>query len=254
MAERIPGARFAELPGDMHPPWRGDTDAVVDVIEELVTRAPRDRQWDRAFMTVLSADVAGSGKPVDAAVRDAFVAEQVARHRGRMADSVTNGAFAAFDGPTRSIRCAHALTAHAPDALSRPMRVGLHAGEALLMGDDLTGVVFQIAAQVAGLARPGEVVVSSGEKNLVAGSGLDFEDRGAQELSGLPGRWELHALATATDGSLGSPRSDPALAMRAVDALSTGERLRLTVARRAPGVGRAASRTRSGIAGRLRSR
>jgi pimeloyl-ACP methyl ester carboxylesterase len=256
MTERIPGARFAELPGDMHPPWRGDTDSVVREIEELVMGAPRDRESDRAFMTVLSAEVAGSEGTVDATARDAFVAEQVERFRGRVAWGVTNGSFGAFDGPTRALRCAHSLTAGAPEALGAPMRVGLHAGEALREHDDLTGIVFQIAAQVARLAGPGEVLASSAVRNLVVGSGLDFVDRGEEELGGVPGRWSLHALSTSPDGSVGSPPSDPTLTASPVDALSTGERLRLTVARRAPGLGRAASRTRAGIVRRraLRSR
>ncbi|HEU0025242.1 MAG TPA: adenylate/guanylate cyclase domain-containing protein [Thermoleophilaceae bacterium] len=250
MAERIPGARFAELPGDMHPPWRGDSDSVVDQIEELVTRAPRDRHADRALMTVLSTDVVGGADPTDPALRDALVAEQVQRFRGRPVKGAGNGAFAAFDGPARAIRCAHAITQKADATVDRPMRAGLHTGEVLVMGDDVAGLTVQIAARVAQLARPGEVLVSSGVKNLVVGSGLDFDDRGEHELGGVPGRWALHALQTASDGGLGPAPMDPALATPAVDALTTGERLRLTVARRAPGLGRAASKTLAGVARR----
>jgi hypothetical protein len=243
MAERIPGARFTELPGDTHPPWRGDTASILDQVEELVTGAPRERHADRALLTVLSVD-AGDADP---AARDQLVAVTARPLRGRPVDGTSNAVLAAFDGPARALRCAHDLTAAAPGALGSEVSVGVHTGECALHGGEVSGTTLQIASAIAREAEPGEVLLTTAVRGLAAGSGLILEERGERALAGVPGSHRLCALVTGPDGELARAPTDPALALRAIDSLTAGERLRLTVARRAPGVGRAAARTLAAV-------
>ncbi len=203
MAESIPGAKFVEFPGDDHLPWVGDQDAVIDEVEEFLTGVRRGPEPDRVLATVMFVDVVGSTERAaalgDRRWRDllesyhALARRELARYRGREIDTAGDGIFAAFDGPARAVRCAAGIK----DAL-RPLglevRVGLHTGEVEMMGDSLGGIAVHIGARVAAHAEPGEVLVSSTVKDLVAGSGLRFEDRGAHALKGVPGEWHLFAV------------------------------------------------------------
>jgi pimeloyl-ACP methyl ester carboxylesterase len=203
MAERIPGARLVELPGIDHIPWVGDTDALVGEIEELLTGVRLGPGRDRVLATVLFTDIVGSTE--QAATRGdrdwrtlldthhGLVRRELARHRGREVRTIGDGFFATFDGPARAIHCASAIR-DGVRSLGIDIRAGLHAGECELLDDDVRGIAVHIGARVAERAAPGEVLVSNTVKDLVAGSGLRFLDRGTHELRGVPGEWRLFAL------------------------------------------------------------
>jgi class 3 adenylate cyclase len=123
----------------------------------------------------------------------AAVRAELDRFRGREIDTAGDGFFASFDGPARAIRCAHAIR-DAVRALGLELRTGLHTGECEVIGDKLGGIAVHIGARVAGEARPGEILVSSTVKDLVAGSGIDFDDRGVRVLKGIPGDWHMFAV------------------------------------------------------------
>ena len=218
MAGRIPGARFAELPGDMHPLWRGDMHAVVDEIESVVAGAPVPPRPDRTFVTAVSLP---DGLSAD------LVERQVIRFGGRRTPPVDGIVLLAFDGPVRAIRCAHAIVSS--DA---GLRAGVYAGELEVAGEAPAGTARDAGAGLMERAGAGEVLVSSSARNLVAGSGLSFEDRGSG----------TYGVVSPTGVDLAPPPPQPELARRSIDSLGAGERLRLLVARRAPGAGRAVSR------------
>ena len=244
MADRIPGARFVELEGIDHLPWVGDMASVADEIEELVTGARRGHEPDRALVTLLFTDIVGSTRTAtelgDRAWRDLLerhdelVREQVVRFRGREIKRTGDGFLTMFDGPARAIRCAKAVAAPLAE-LGVHVRAGIHTGEVELLGDDVAGVAVHIAARVAALAGPDDVLVSRTVRDLVTGSALAFDDRGEHELEGVPDRWRLFALS----GDRAANRADPALAHRAPSA--TLDRVQLAIARRAPGLGRLAT-------------
>ncbi|HUR85250.1 MAG TPA: adenylate/guanylate cyclase domain-containing protein [Solirubrobacteraceae bacterium] len=244
MADRIPGARFVELDGIDHLPWVGDMASVADEIEELVTGARRGHEPDRALVTLLFTDIVGSTRTAtelgDRAWRellerhDELVREQVVRFRGRELKRTGDGFLTMFDGPARAIRCAKAVAAPLAE-LGVHVRAGIHTGEVELLGDDVAGVAVHIAARVAALAGPDDVLVSRTVRDLVTGSALAFEDRGEHELAGVPDRWRLFALS----GDRADDRADPALAHRAPS--PTLDRVQLAIARRAPGLGRLAT-------------
>jgi pimeloyl-ACP methyl ester carboxylesterase len=202
IAERIPGGRFVELSGDDHVPWI-DADQVVDEIEEFLTGVRPVPERDRVLATVLFTDIVGSTERAadvgDRRWRDVLAAYHAAvraeldRFRGREIDTAGDGFFASFDGPARAIRCAHAIR-DAVRALGLELRTGLHTGECEVIGDKLGGIAVHIGARVAGEARPGEILVSSTVKDLVAGSGIDFDDRGVRVLKGIPGDWHMFAV------------------------------------------------------------
>jgi pimeloyl-ACP methyl ester carboxylesterase len=204
IAGRIPGAKFVELPGDVHTLWGGDTDSIVDEIEEFLTGARRGPEPDRVLATVLFTDIVGSterAKDVgDRRWREllerhhALVRHQLERYQGREVDTAGDGFLATFDGPARAIRCATAAVAGVR-SLGLEIRAGVHTGECELFGDKVAGLAVHTGARVASVAGPGEVLVSQTVKDLVAGSGLEFEDRGAHELKGVPGEWRLFAVA-----------------------------------------------------------
>jgi len=205
LGEHIPGARFLELPGDEHYPYLGDADTVLDEIEEFVTgtRPVREEDIDRVLATVLFTDIVGSTERAselgDSRWRellgrhDELVRSEIDRHRGRAIKSTGDGVLATFDGPARGIRCARSLTEGVRE-LGIEIRAGLHTGEVELVGDDIAGVGVHIGARVGATAGPGEVLVSSTVKDLVAGSGIEFADRGQHELKGVPGEWRLFAV------------------------------------------------------------
>ena len=206
MAERIPGAKYVELSGRDHVPVVGDADAILDEIEEFLTGARLGAEPDRALLTVMFTDIVGSTERAarvgDSAWKEllerhhALVRRQLVRYRGEEVDTAGDGFFATFDGPARAIRCARAIDAALRD-LGLDVRAGLHTGECELLGGKVAGVAVHTGARVAARAGPGEVLVSQTVKDLVAGSGIEFQDRGAHELKGVPGEWRLYAVSHA---------------------------------------------------------
>ena len=202
LASHIPDARFIELSGDDHLPWAGDQDAILGEVEEFLTGVRRGPEVDRVLATVLFGDLVQSTEQA-AELGDrrwrtvlegylGLVRRELARFRGREVDTAGDGFLAAFDGPARAIRCACAIRAAMGDA-GLHIRSGLHTGECEVMDDKLVGIAVHIGARVAARAEPDEVLVSSTVKDLVAGSGLSFIDRGLHALKGIPGEWRLFA-------------------------------------------------------------
>ena len=206
LAANIPGAEYVELPGSDHFFFSGDADAYLDQIEEFLTGERHGGTPDRVLSTILFADIVGSteraaqlGDSRWHALLDAFYSvarRQLERFRGREVDSAGDGFFAAFDGPARAIRCAEAIR-DGVRPLGLEVRSGVHTGECEVMGAKIGGIAVHIGARVAAQAGAGEVLVSSTVKDLVAGSGIAFVDRGAHVLKGVPGEWRLHAVAVA---------------------------------------------------------
>jgi class 3 adenylate cyclase len=205
IADRIPNASYRELAGDDHMFFAGDTDQLLDEIEEFVTGARPPVRTNRVLVTVLFTDIVASSERaarlgderwrtlLDA--HDAVVRSQLARFSGREVNTTGDGFVATFDGPARAIRCAVEIVA-ALRPLGVDIRAGVHTGEVELRGDDIGGVSVNTAARVQSLAGPGEVLVSRTVTDLVAGSGIRFVDRGEQELRGIPGRWQLFAVTS----------------------------------------------------------
>jgi class 3 adenylate cyclase len=200
MGEHIPGARVVELPGNDHLPWEGDQKAVLDEIERFPSGVREDVEPDRVLATLLFTDLVGSTAKAaglgDRAWQDLptrrhrLVRAQLARFRGREVDTVGDGVFATFDGPAPAVRCASAI-ANGPKALGLDVRAGVHTGEIEQTNGSVQGVAVHIAARIAAAALLGEVLVSSTVKDIVAGSGIAFEERGEHELDGMPGTWRL---------------------------------------------------------------
>jgi pimeloyl-ACP methyl ester carboxylesterase len=204
IADHIEGARFVEFPGADHLIATQDPDAIVDEVQEFLTGEKPARAPERMLATVLFTDIVDStataAKLGDRSWRelldrhDALVRARVENHQGRVVKTTGDGVLAVFDGPTRAIESARAIVAAAP-SLGIEVRAGLHSGECELRGDDLGGMAVHIGARVSARAEPGEVLVSSTLKDLVVGSGIEFDDRGTAELKGVPGEWRLYALA-----------------------------------------------------------
>jgi class 3 adenylate cyclase/esterase/lipase len=208
IGEHIPGAKYVELPGIDHWLAAGGGTRILDEIEEFLTGSRSSRaEHDRALATVLFTDIVDSTRRAaelgDREWRalltrhDRAVREQLARFRGREVKNLGDGFLATFDGPARGVRCAAAV-ARGVEPLGIAVRSGLHTGEIELLRDDIGGIAVHIAARVADLAGPGESLVSSTVRDLVAGSGLRFTDRGLQALRGLPE--ELHLYAVLSEG------------------------------------------------------
>jgi pimeloyl-ACP methyl ester carboxylesterase len=205
VGDRIPGAKVVELPGTDHMPWLGDQDAALDEIEEFLTGVRPHPVLDRVLATVLFTDIVGSTElAADLGDRrwrelleqhNALVRRELARFRGVELSTAGDGFLATFDGPARAVACACAIRDGAK-ALGLQIRFGLHTGELELTGSDIRGIAVHTGARVAAKAGPGEVLTSSTVKDLVAGSGLEFEDRGSHELKGVPGEWRLYAVAS----------------------------------------------------------
>jgi pimeloyl-ACP methyl ester carboxylesterase len=204
LADHIPGAKLVELDGADHLFWVGDAEAILDEIEEFLTGLRRGPEPDRVLATVLFTDLVGSTEHAvelgDTRWRylleshQAQVRRQLERFRGREVKTMGDGFLATFDGPARAVRCAQAVVDQSR-GLGLETRAGLHTGECELMNDDVGGIAVHIAARVAALADAGEVLVSSTVKDLVAGSGLTFADRGVHALKGVPDKWRLFAAA-----------------------------------------------------------
>jgi class 3 adenylate cyclase len=191
------------FPGSDYFPYLGDQDAILDEIEEFLTGVRPVPAPDRALATVLFTDIVSSTERAaalgdDAWTRtldrhDALVAREVERHRGREINTTGDGMLATFEGPARAVRCAQAICA-AVRSLGIDARAGLHTGEIELRGTDIGGIAVHIGQRVSALAGPGEVLVSSTVKDLVAGSGIVFADRGSHVLKGVPDEWRVFAV------------------------------------------------------------
>ncbi|HXQ51319.1 MAG TPA: adenylate/guanylate cyclase domain-containing protein [Stellaceae bacterium] len=203
MAARIPDAKLVELNSPDHFPWLTDTDTAVSAIADFLAKVRADAEPDRVLATVLFTDIVGATEKA-ASLGDrgwhglldqhhAAVRRNLARFRGREIDNAGDGFLAAFDGPARAVRCACAISDEMRP-LGLEIRAGLHTGECEVMGEKLGGIAVHTGARVAALAGAGEVLVSSTVKDLVAGSGLSFSDRGAKSLKGVPGEWRLYAV------------------------------------------------------------
>jgi class 3 adenylate cyclase len=203
IGEHVPGAKFVELPGIDHMPSVGNADRLIDEMEEFLTGSRREIETDRVLATVLFTDIVESTKRA-AELGDRewqsllnrhheSVRQQFARFRGREVKSLGDGFLATFDGPARAVRCASAIS-ETVQPLGLNIRSGLHTGEIELHRDDIGGIAVHIAARVAATAKPGETLVSRTVRDLVAGSGLRFEDRGRHVLRGLPEEVNLYAV------------------------------------------------------------
>jgi pimeloyl-ACP methyl ester carboxylesterase len=202
IASKIPGAKFVELAGADHWISAGDTDVIADEIEEFLTGTRPAPDPDRVLATVLFTDIVGSTERTAElgdrrwrdllGTHDAVVRRELERYQGREVDTAGDGFLATFEGPARAVRCAISL-GDAVRELGLELRAGIHTGECELDGQKVRGIAVHTGARIASLAAPGEVLTSSTVKDLVAGSGLRFEDRGVHELKGVPGEWRLYA-------------------------------------------------------------
>lgn len=207
LAEHIADAKYAELPGVDHFPFVGDIDAIVDEVEEFLTGSRRAREPDRVLATVLFTDIVGSTQRAAElgdrrwasllAEHHRVVRAELERHRGRVVRIEGDGTLSTFDGPARAVNCASAIR-QALVSLGVDIRAGLHTGEIELVETGVEGIAVHIGARVAALAMPGEVLTSSTVKDLVVGSGIEFADRGTHSLKGVPGDWQLYAVAAPT--------------------------------------------------------
>jgi class 3 adenylate cyclase len=206
VADRISGAKYVELPGRngvhfVEPDWRPS----FQEIYEFVTGHQAEVADDRVLATVLFTDIVDSTRRASEMgdrdwhalldAHDAVVRSQLARFRGREVNTSGDGFLAMFDGPQRAIRCAMAIR-DAVQALGIEVRAGLHTGECEVRGDDIGGIGVHIGARVSALAGSNDVLVSSTLRDLVIGSGLEFEARGSHQLKGVPGEWHLFAVAS----------------------------------------------------------
>jgi class 3 adenylate cyclase len=205
LAQHIPGARLAEFAGADHLPYIGESaDDIADEVQEFVTGSRPDVEPDRVLATVLLTDIVGSTKRAsDLGDRrwrtlldqhDDLVRQEISRFRGREVKSLGDGFLATFDGPARAVRCATAI-AEAVKALGLEVRCGVHTGEIEMKGEDIGGIAVHIAARIAALAEGGQVLVSRTVRDLVAGSNLRLEERGAYTLKGLSESIPLFAVA-----------------------------------------------------------
>jgi class 3 adenylate cyclase/pimeloyl-ACP methyl ester carboxylesterase len=206
MAERLPNARLVELPGDDHFPFFGDQDTVVALTQQFLTGATPVVDPDRVLATVLFTDLVDSTRRA-ATLGDRrwhrlleqhqqVVRRQLARFRGLEVKTTGDGFLATFDGPARAIRAADAIRAELGD-LGLEVRVGLHTGECELLGEDIGGIAVHLAARVLAQAGAGEIWCSRTVKDLVAGAGFAFTDRGSHRLKGVPEEWQLFAVELA---------------------------------------------------------
>ncbi len=203
LGANIPGARYVETEGDDHPPWLGDTAPELDQLQEFLTGAPAPIETERVLATVLFTDIVGSTERAvalgDRAWSDLLerhhdtVRGELRRHRGVEQDTAGDGFLAAFDGPARAVKCAAGIR-DAVRGLGLEIRAGVHTGECERVDGKLAGVAVHTGARVMSQAGPSEVLVSSTVKDLVAGSGLEFGERGVFELKGIPGEWRLFDL------------------------------------------------------------
>ena len=204
VADAIPGARYVELPGDDHYPFTGDVETVIAEIQEFITGVRPEAAADRMLATILFTDIVESTKIAaergDSRWRqmldehDRLTRDVVRNFNGREVKNVGDGFLATFDGPARAIKAANEIR-RSLQGLRIQVRAGLHTGECERRGEDVGGIAVHIGARVAALAKPGEILVSGTVKDLVIGSGIEFEDRGTHSLRGVPGEWKLYAVS-----------------------------------------------------------
>jgi class 3 adenylate cyclase len=205
VAACIPDAAFVAVPGEDHIVNGGDQRPLLGEIEEFLTGTRRDAEPDRVLATVLFTDIVGSTQKAASMGdhqwlallerHDAMATKLTDQHRGRLVETTGDGVLATFDGPGRAIRCALAMR-DGLDSLGITIRAGLHTGEVELRGEDIGGIGVHIAARVLEQSGAGQVFVSGAVPMLVAGSGIEFEDRGEHELKGVPGIWRLYSVAS----------------------------------------------------------
>jgi len=202
IAEAINGAKFVEQPGDDHIPFLGNADALVDEVEEFLTGVRPMHETDRILATVLFTDIVGSTERASAIGDKAWsgllqhhhevVRKELQRFNGREVDTAGDGFFATFEGPARAVRCAASIR-ESLRGIGLEIRAGLHTGEVEIIGEGIGGIAVHIGARVAAKAGSGEILVSSTVRDLVAGSGLVFEDRGSHRFKGVRDEWRLFA-------------------------------------------------------------
>jgi class 3 adenylate cyclase len=206
LAEHIAGARLVELEGDNHFWHVGDYEAILGEMQEFLTGERPVPDSDRVLATVLFIDIAGSTERAASigdhawtkllSAHNTAVRATLRRYRGREVDTAGDGFFATFDGPARAVRCADAIRTEAR-SLGITVRAGLHTGEVEMAGDGVRGIAVHIGARVGAAAQPGEILVSRTVGDLVAGSGIKFQERGTHRLKGVPGDWQLLSVVSA---------------------------------------------------------
>ena len=204
LVERIPGARGVELEGDAHLFLAGDQEALLGEVQQFLTGVRRPPVSERVLATVLFTDICGSTEQASSlgdrrwrellSEHNRLAEAEVESERGRLVKSTGDGVLATFDGPARAISAAQSLRDRLTP-LGLKIRAGVHTGECELLGQDLGGIAVHIGARVSSEAGAGEVLVSQTVRDLVVGSGLEFEDRGTRELKGVPGEWRLFAVS-----------------------------------------------------------
>lgn len=205
LAERIPGARFVELPGEDHIPFWGEQDLLMGEIQEFVTGSRTGAAAERALLTVLVTDIVGSTAKAAALgdqkwksllqSHDTIVRRQLRNFDGQEINTTGDGFIMSFTGPTRAIQCARAINRDL-QPLGIDIRAGLHTGECERRGKDLSGLAVHIASRIAGESPPKAILVSGTVKDLVVGSGLKFTPEGIRSLKGVPGEWPLYGVAS----------------------------------------------------------
>lgn len=205
LAEHIASARYNDLQGRDTLPYRADTDTIINEIRAFITGVRESVETDRVLATVLFTDIVGSTdraaeigdrrwrELLDA--HDAIIRARIGEFRGREVKTTGDGVLATFDGPARAIRCATAIAREVRN-LGIEIKAGVHTGEVEVRGEDIGGIAVHTAARVMSTAKPGEVLISRTVKDLVAGSGLEFADRGTHILKGVPGAWQLWAVSS----------------------------------------------------------
>ncbi|HZM53613.1 MAG TPA: adenylate/guanylate cyclase domain-containing protein, partial [Acidimicrobiales bacterium] len=202
-AEHVPGATYVEIPGSDHLINVGDVDRIVDEIQQFLTGVRGPSPSERILATVMFTDIVGSTERaaelgdtrwrelLDA--HDALVRRQLDRFRGQEVKTLGDGFLATFDGPARAIQCAAAIR-DGVGGLGIEIRTGIHTGEVEARNHDIGGIAVHLAQRVESVAEPGEVLVSRTVVDLIAGSGIEVEDRGERELKGVPGTWRLFTV------------------------------------------------------------
>jgi class 3 adenylate cyclase len=202
LAEHIPGARLIEVDGTDHMPAPDTVEAIADAVEEFLTGHKPRAVSQRALMSVAFTDIVDSTKRAAELgdkqwrklleMHDSLATSEVESVGGRLVKFTGDGLMATFDGPARAVQCIRALGERL-DEYGLPIRAGVHTGEVEVIGDDIGGIAVHIAARISALAGTGEIFTSSTVRDLVAGSGLEFDDRGEHELKGVPGTWRVLA-------------------------------------------------------------
>ena len=234
LAERIPGARFLELPGKSHVPYEPEiVDQIAGLVEEFVVGSRQRPDPERALATVLFTDIVGSTERAASAgdrkwrdqleEHDELVRGVLDRYRGREVKTLGDGFLATFDGPARAVQCARALVEEVA-RLGLTIRAGVHSGEVEIIGEDIGGMAVHLASRVSSVAGAGEVLVTSTVRDLVIGSDLQFADRGRHLLKGVPGEWQLLAAvgeeAAVTREPLPTSMRAPTVTGRAMDVMA----------------------------------